>query len=189
MNKLLLGGVILLVIAIIIVVIILATSSSTSSESSTTTPTPTPTPTPPAPAAAIPSSVTGRYVTVKRTDTQTQIINISEIVIYDSSGNKITPIGASLSTTYNPDFPASKLIDGSSSFASTVAGPNEWMKIDLGSDKQIGKVVITNRVDCCQDRIVGCSLIITKGDSTQTYLSRQISTQNATYTFLPPTVS
>jgi hypothetical protein len=33
-------------------------------------------------------------------------------------------------------------------------GPNQWVTIDLGSPKSISKVVVYNRVECCQERAV-----------------------------------
>jgi hypothetical protein len=34
----------------------------------------------------------------------------------------------------------------------TDTGPNQWVMIDLGSSKNISKVVVYNRAECCQDR-------------------------------------
>lgn len=36
----------------------------------------------------------------------------------------------------------------------TDTGPNQWVTIDLGSPKSISKVVVYNRVECCQERAV-----------------------------------
>jgi hypothetical protein len=36
----------------------------------------------------------------------------------------------------------------------TDTGPNQWVMIDLGSSKNISKVVVYNRAECCQDRAI-----------------------------------
>lgn len=36
----------------------------------------------------------------------------------------------------------------------TDTGPNQWVTIDLGSPKNISKVVVYNRVECCQERAI-----------------------------------
>ncbi len=36
----------------------------------------------------------------------------------------------------------------------TDTGPNQWVTIDLGSPKSISKVVVYNRVECCQERAI-----------------------------------
>jgi hypothetical protein len=48
----------------------------------------------------------------------------------------------------------SLLVDGDTTNLGfhTNKSPGEWCTIDLGADKAITKVVVTNRTDCCQDR-------------------------------------
>ena len=36
----------------------------------------------------------------------------------------------------------------------TENAPNQWVMIDLGSTKNISRVVVYNRVDCCQERAI-----------------------------------
>ena len=36
----------------------------------------------------------------------------------------------------------------------TSNGPNEWVMLDLGAPKRLSKVVVYNRVECCQERAV-----------------------------------
>jgi len=45
----------------------------------------------------------------------------------------------------------------------TVNGPNPWWRVDLGSSQAVGRVVVTNRKDCCSDRLEGFTVYV--GDS------------------------
>lgn len=64
-----------------------------------------------------------------------------------------------------------------SSFAHTSSTTDASMTLDLGTDRAIGQVIIYNGRDCCQDRIVGCSVFVTPADHTQapTFKSSQIA--------------
>ncbi|XP_035674439.1 uncharacterized protein LOC118414482 isoform X3 [Branchiostoma floridae] len=45
----------------------------------------------------------------------------------------------------------------------TANGPNPWWRVDLGSSQAVGRVVVTNRKDCCSDRLEGFTVYV--GDS------------------------
>lgn len=40
----------------------------------------------------------------------------------------------------------------------------QFIQVDLGSDRSIGKIVIYNRTDCCTDRIVGSEVVVRTQD-------------------------
>ncbi|XP_066297372.1 fucolectin-4-like [Branchiostoma lanceolatum] len=40
---------------------------------------------------------------------------------------------------------------------------NPWWRVDLGSSQSVGRVVVTNRKDCCSDRLEGFTVYV--GDS------------------------
>ncbi|XP_078580859.1 uncharacterized protein LOC144864360 isoform X45 [Branchiostoma floridae x Branchiostoma japonicum] len=42
----------------------------------------------------------------------------------------------------------------------TVNGPNPWWRVDLGSSQTVGRVVVTNRKDCCSDRLEGFTVYV-----------------------------
>jgi hypothetical protein len=192
--------VIILLLIIATVIAIWASSSSTPSDSGSSEVVPvasdngSSTAAPSAPSAPVTpaalSGIVGRYVTLKRTDGKANYLNIAEIQIFDPSGNKYTPTGASLSTDYDAaNYPAAKLIDGNlNNFAHTQSTADAWMKVDLGSDKTIGKIIVNNRADCCQDRVIGSTVIVTKSDGTQTYSSSQITSASGSYS-IPPSSS
>lgn len=44
----------------------------------------------------------------------------------------------------------------------TENGPNQWVTIDLGASKNISKVVVYNRAECCQDRAIPLRLEVSE---------------------------
>jgi hypothetical protein len=108
--------------------------------------------------------VRARYVIVKRSDDKDEYINLKQIEVYDSNGYKIKGIRPTLWPVYSDKYGPDKVLSGSS-FAHTGKSKNAYVQLDLGDDKPIGRVVITNRADCCKDRMVGCSLILRKNDN------------------------
>ena len=109
--------------------------------------------------------VRARYIILKRSDNKSEHINIKQIEVYDSNGYKIKGIRPTLWPSYTDSENGPQQIISGKSFSSTGKNKNAYMQLDLGDDKPIGRVVITNRTDCCQDRIVGCSLILRKNDN------------------------
>jgi hypothetical protein len=71
-------------------------------------------------------------------------------------------------------------------FVHTSCGDVPWIEVDLGSVVRIHKVVVWNRQDCCQSRIIGTVLSILDGDREKVYISNPIQTTNQTYTWFPP---
>jgi hypothetical protein len=68
-------------------------------------------------------------------------------------GRPVT-ISSSLSADAALDHPL--LVDGNRANLGfhTENAPNQWVMIDLGSTKNISRVVVYNRVDCCQERAI-----------------------------------
>lgn len=50
----------------------------------------------------------------------------------------------------------------------------------------IYKIVVFNRVDCCQSRVLGTVLQIFDNSRNMIYQSNAINTTNRTYTWFPP---
>ena len=55
-------------------------------------------------------------------------------------------------------YAASNCITNGTTFCHSLNGAGQWLQVDLGSQRAIGKVVVLNRLDCCQDRIGTCLL-------------------------------
>ena len=141
-----------------------------------------------------------RYVLLERTNFTVNtggesVINISEIEVYDQNGIKFpsSTITASLGPPYRDSgWDASKLLDtifsdsGTSHTDTKSPTTNPFMQLDLGSDKQISKVIVYNRFSssfCCQSRIKGCSLILKKEDNTETF-REEIMDEKMMYVFI-----
>jgi len=60
---------------------------------------------------------------------------------------------ATQSTTYSSTYPASKANDGASTFNHTNAELQPWWQVDLGSTNLVTSIQLTNRQDCCGNRI------------------------------------
>uniref|UniRef100_A0A8C2A2R7 Fucolectin tachylectin-4 pentraxin-1 domain-containing protein n=1 Tax=Cyprinus carpio TaxID=7962 RepID=A0A8C2A2R7_CYPCA len=62
---------------------------------------------------------------------------------------------AEQATDFNPGF-----IQPSSSCSSTDIQTNPWWRVDLSSVERVIRVIITNRLDCCPERINGTEIRI-----------------------------
>jgi hypothetical protein len=118
-----------------------------------------------------------RYIKIQRTDNKNEAINLLEIEVYDQNNQKITTnITPSLNPQYeNPNqFGPQFLIDSLaqnniSRLPHTANSPNAYMQLDLNSDKEISKIIVKNRLDCCKERILGCSLFLINSTNSEIY--------------------
>jgi len=172
-----------------------------------TSPSPGPSSTGPAPPSGPPK---GRYVKLEHTvaydesamrddgitegnvDDKNRIINLAELEVFDASG---TNLAASKTVTGSSEYPAphgwSNLTDGNkANFAHTLGRtPSEYdsMTVDLGAEKEIKKLVITNRTSCCKNRAVGVKAVILAADGTTVVKETPAITNTAdTYTLTFP---
>lgn len=86
-------------------------------------------------------------------------INLAEVEVYDSNNTLVSNNKTVTGSSVHEDHPWANLVDGNkTNFAHTIgttASEIDNMQIDLGAVKEIKKIVITNRTDCCKDRING----------------------------------
>ena len=146
----------------------------------------TPGPAPgPAPAPAPTGPPKGQYVQVIHTiayDTsgydeceKSRVINLQEIEVYDKSGTKISQgVGVSSGRGFHGlDGTGSRFVDGivgdTGNFGHTICDLDQshmdFVKLDLGSSKEIGKVILYNRGDG-DGRLNGCKVQIIGTDGT-----------------------
>ena len=145
----------------------------------------------------------GRYVKLVQTvaydesaegniDDKNKILNLAELEVFDASG---TNLAASKPVTGSSEYPAphvwSNLTDGNkTNFAHTLGRtPSEYdsMTVDLGAEKEIKKLVITNRTSCCKNRAVGVKAVILAADGTTVVKETPAITTTAdTYTLTFP---
>ena len=128
-------------------------------------------------------------------DDKNMIINLAELEVFDASG---TNLAAGKTVTGSSEYPApylwSNLTDGDkTNFAHTHGRtPSEYdsMQVDLGAEKEIKKIVITNRTDCCKNRAAGIKAVVLGADGTTVIKETPaITTEADTYTFTFPGTS
>jgi hypothetical protein len=135
---------------------------------------------------------TGRYIKLQYN--RVEYLNLAEIKVYSKKGGpniitRNTPV--TKPSGYQGDvFPAKNFVDGDTgqtyNFACTSGGDVPWIQVDLGSMIDIYKVVVYNRADCCQSRILGAVLQILNDENDMIYVSDNVSSVNRTYAWFPP---
>ena len=140
------------------------------------------------------SGIIGRYVKLFADDKTQRTLHVVEIEVFDVNGNLVSAgKTCSASTTLNDNsanYGPQYLVDGVYTainngqwrLPQTKDQPDPWFLIDLGSEVAIKKVVVHNRDDCCQDKIVGCRLGVL-GEQKNLIFSEKITNSQRTYTF------
>uniref|UniRef100_A0A8C1S398 Fucolectin tachylectin-4 pentraxin-1 domain-containing protein n=1 Tax=Cyprinus carpio TaxID=7962 RepID=A0A8C1S398_CYPCA len=107
----------------------------------------------------------GRYVTVNIPGT-TKAITLCEVGVYLPVGNLATGRNVTQSSTIG-SWITEQAIDldpgfkqPSSTCSSTNVQTNPWWSVDLSYIYRVSRVVITNRLDCCPERINGAEIRI-----------------------------
>jgi hypothetical protein len=153
--------------------------------------------------ATTPSLPKGQYVRLEHTvahdanaegndDDKHKIINLAELEVFAKDGT--TSLAASKTVeaaNFHPAGPLPNLTDGNfSNFAHTLGrdvNEIDKMTVDLGSENEIEKIKITNRVDCCKHRAQGIKAVILAADGTTVVKETPAITTTAdTYTFTFP---
>ena len=129
-----------------------------------------------------------------RVDDRNKIINLAEVDVFNANGINLatgkTVTGSSEHSTYG----YVNLTDGNkTNFAATVGRTRseyDSMQVDLGAEKEIKKIVITNRTDCCKNRAAGIKAVVLGADGTTVIKETPaITTEADTYTFTFPGTS
>ena len=144
----------------------------------------------------IPSSsnqpVDGRYI---RLDYDHQeCLNLAQILVFTEQGgpNIITPsTQVTKSSGYQGDmFPNQNFVNQRGkehlNFVHTSCYDIPWIEVDLGSTVRIYKIVVWNRTDCCQSRVLGTVLSVLNEEKEKVYIANPIRTTNQSYTWYPP---
>uniref|UniRef100_A0A6C0KEV2 Uncharacterized protein n=1 Tax=viral metagenome TaxID=1070528 RepID=A0A6C0KEV2_9ZZZZ len=153
-----------------------ATPATTSGPSTTPVATSTPTPVgqfvPTSPPSNLMSTVAGRYIQL--TGSQKNILNICRVEIFPSVYGAPIQYGDSAVTASSIDTSHKSLLNGWTSYLATKGTEIPSIKIDLGQNSPIYKIIVYNRVDDYTQRICGMTLSIIKSDFTQVYLSSPV---------------
>ena len=148
------------------------------------------------PLPSLAGQMKGRYIKLQYN--HQECLNLAEIRVYSTNGgpNIITPnTPVTKSSGYQGDmFPNRNFVDGNTNnFVHTSCYDVPWIIVDLnpnGPMVDIFKIVVFNRVDCCQSRVLGTVLEIYNAGgasaANRIYVSDPIRTTNHTYTWFPP---
>nr|XP_055075179.1 uncharacterized protein LOC129454650 isoform X1 [Misgurnus anguillicaudatus]XP_055075180.1 uncharacterized protein LOC129454650 isoform X1 [Misgurnus anguillicaudatus] len=108
--------------------------------------------------------ILGQYVNIFLPGTQ-KILTLCEVEVY--SDNIAFGADAVQSSTYDQFADAKHAVDGNresiytmGSCTHTEVEDNPWWRVDLKSIYSINRVIITNRGDCCEERIIGAQIRI-----------------------------
>uniref|UniRef100_A0A6C0KUG7 DUF7495 domain-containing protein n=1 Tax=viral metagenome TaxID=1070528 RepID=A0A6C0KUG7_9ZZZZ len=133
----------------------------------------------------------GRYIRFQYN--HVECLNLAQVQVYtsqDDSTGIVTPnthVSRSSAGYWGGIFPERNFVDGGgNTFVHTSCGDVPWVMVDLGAVTPIYKVVLTNRHDCCLERVLGTTLIILNGQMKPVYNSAPIISVNQTYTYFPP---
>ena len=104
-----------------------------------------------------------RYIKV-RLEGDKRILSLAEVqVIETATGAELQKEASAIQSSNYQDTKADRAHDGNTegefakgSVTHTSEQSNPWWLIDLGDTKDVGKIVIHNRSDCCGDRLKGC---------------------------------
>jgi len=115
------------------------------------------------------------------------IINLAEIQPYDVYNSVIPSIATygplSREVEGHPSFGPENAIDRNlNNFAHTLRNES-YIELNLNSNTQMTKLVITNRKDCCQDRAIGIKVEFLGEDGSSVAPSIDINENKPTYTF------
>ena len=136
--------------------------------------------------------VHGQYIRLQYN--RQDFLNLTKIEVYtdsSDSSNIITP-NTIITKSSNYDiwdsYPARNMVNNTTGnlIAITAWRDIPWIMVNLGSVMPIYKVVVTNRRDCCRERILGTSLIILNPQMKPVYHSHPVTSTNLTYTWFPP---
>ena len=115
-------------------------------------------------------------------------IQIVQLMAYDDKGtnvalNKTASSNSVWDTVHSPALAVNGTSAGLYHSANPPKDTDFWM-VDLGKEYKLSKIVYTNRKDCCQERIIGCSMILM--DANQQILEQfTFTSKDATQTFIP----
>lgn len=123
-----------------------------------------------------------------------RIINLSELEVYNDKGINIALNRPVVGSPVDWSGELSRLVDGNkdpswggNSIAHTIATTDPFIQVELPDDvdmRMLTNVVVYNRTDCCNDRIVGAKLEFVAPDKTIYTANTKILTADAIQKFI-----
>jgi hypothetical protein len=131
--------------------------------------------------------------------TDTSFLGLAEVRAFDSVGTLIAPTGAEMYSSGWGGIPEN-CIDGHLTNMCHVRGGddgNDYLRVDYATDvATLSTIEVTNRADCCQDRIVGAKVYVAMGRPGSNEEARELALWTgeftsifAAYTFTPAAAS
>ncbi len=130
--------------------------------------------------------------TAGNVDDKNRIINLAELEVFDANDTNLaagkTVTGSSQHSSTHGFI---RLTDGNKTNMAHTKGRTEeeidYLQVDLGSEQEIKKLVITNRTTCCKSRAIGIKAVILADDGTTVVKETPvISVMADTYTLTFP---
>ena len=92
------------------------------------------------------------------------ILNLQEVTAYDKDGKVIAPLSSDMSSHFDV-FTVGKCHDGKTDGNNFCHSDHDmdkdpWLVFGYRADADISKIVVVNRINCCENRIVGASIRI-----------------------------
>jgi hypothetical protein len=167
-----------------------------------------------------PPTLNARYLYIQYN--HYEYLNLAQIEIYSDENTKLTLSSSALSKSsgywsgwypvwyqswwwwwswwwyywayYAGDsYPVANAVDGvKTNFTHTSGNEVPWLRVDLGCNTKVYKVVITNRSDCCRERVLGTRMMALNDQGQAIFASDPFTTYNPnystpnTYTWFPP---
>lgn len=141
-----------------------------------------------------PCNLFARYVRIYADDNADRVITLTELDVYDVNDNIFsrgkTVTSSSVLNNNLVSFGPLNLVNGKMlskeenvfNLFHSALEINPWVQLDLGADINITRLVLTNRTDCCQDKIVGLKVAIMNSDMAVIW-SKKITTPVLNYDF------
>lgn len=116
-------------------------------------------------AAFAKTAIKGRYVMLKFGLMDGTYIHIKDMQAFDEKDDEIQPISGEVNPLYSPSHSWAAMKSGG--LAHTALSKSAYIRMDLGSDRIITRILIKNRNECgaytldvCQDRIRAVNVLV-----------------------------
>lgn len=104
---------------------------------------------------------------VNSTQNTPNFIQIGELMAFDTTGANVA-LGKQATSPGNwPGFIPANAIDNNPNTSFHTANPptaNDFWEVDLGKEHTLSRIEYYNRADCCQERIIGCTMNLLNKD-------------------------
>ena len=124
------------------------------------------------------ASISGRYVRLQAL--RPGCMHVAEVKVYDEAGINVAA-GKTVTMSSEPKnnkFPGHNLVNTNlKDYAATGCDDVAWMQIDLGATHKIARIRVTNRIDCCQEQLVGTTVSIVDASKKFVYTSPPLTAE------------